>query len=134
MARSLASDTSRALGVLALGQLVAAAILLVRGFPYLGGALLEGPDGIPLWERILGWFHLPGAGLLGQLGLCCGYVNGLVITDSYLNGHAPMTLLGVTLLALANIPAWAAFAIVVLILGRWIRELSSRFRNRAAAA
>ena len=58
------------------------------------------------------WYHevlpatqLPGTLLLSELGLCCGYANGLVIADEIGNRYGGLTLIGVPLLAAANVIA-----------------------------
>jgi len=94
-------------------ELLAAAIFLVRGFPYLGSALVPNA---PWWEIPLALAHLPAIGLLSAAGLCCGLHNGLVLTHVIRGGHVPMTLTGTGILVGGNWICW----LVIALLGQWV--------------
>lgn len=80
------------------------------------------------------WYHallpatqLPGIWLLTELGLCCGFANGLVISDVILNRYGGLTPVGVPLLFGANVG-------VLSLLLTLARLASLRWRSRSAAA
>jgi hypothetical protein len=103
-------------------QLVLAALVFARGFPYFGSSLIASAS---LWELPVAAFHLPGIQLLSAVGLCCGFANGLVLKHTIVGGHIPMRVAGTTILATTNWLCWA----VIALLGQW--AWSAR-RKRAA--
>lgn len=108
-------------------QLLLAALVFARGFPYFGSSLIASA---PLWELPVAAFHLPGIEALRAAGLCCGFRNGLVLGHTVVGGHLPMRLVGTALLAGANWLCWTA----VLLAGMWARTLWRARQPRAAGA
>ncbi|HEY7682197.1 MAG TPA: hypothetical protein VH879_06105 [Gemmatimonadales bacterium] len=88
---------------LACVEILLAAFIYVRGFPYFGSELVSNA---PLWEIPLALVHLPGIQLLSMIGLCCGFRNGLVLTHVVRGGHIPMQLAGTGILAATNWLCW----------------------------
>ena len=99
-----------------------AAILAIRGFPFvgvLGGAVfMAGGGTVYWWERVVATLHGPGIFLLTSLGMCCGFGGG-PIGDEYIEGHTAMTIGGVVFLASANVLAWGFPTYVVARLVQW---------------
>jgi len=74
--------------------------------------------------------HAPGIFLLTQLGLCCGYVSHLVISDFFAGAVQHPTPLGMVLLALSNVVMFIAVGCAG---GTIWRRISRRFgRERTA--
>lgn len=75
--------------------------------------------------------HTPGFALLTQVGLCCGYVSNVVLSDAWLGPVQRPDALGTFLLATSNIIMFVALAYA----GRAIlgRVRSRRGRRRVAA-
>lgn len=94
-------------------QAILAGLLIARGFPYYGSAMVSQGR---IWEIPVALLHLPGLGLLSSVGLCCGMKNGLVLPARIVAGHVPMRLTGVALLAAVNWAAW----VLLLLLARWL--------------
>lgn len=104
-------------------QLLGAASLALRGFPYVGSDLVSNA---PLWELPIALFHLPGILALTVTGLCCGFRNGLVLGPKIVGGHIRMSATGVALLTTTNL----ALILLLLALGGGVAKL--RRRPRAA--
>jgi len=90
-------------------EVVLAALVLVRGFPYFGSSLISSAS---LWELPVAAFHLPGIQALSAVGLCCGFTNGLVLKHTIVGGHIPMRIAGTTILASVNWLCWAVIALL----------------------
>lgn len=78
------------------------------------------------YQDVLAMTQSPGIALLTDMGLCCGYYNGLVITDVWGPHWNGLTQVGIPILVVANTPG-------LLVLGRLIRSGVRRI-GRAAGA
>jgi hypothetical protein len=99
-----------ALLVLIGAQLLGAALLALRGFPYFGSDLVSNA---PLWESPVAIFHLPGIIALTLTGYCCGFHNALVLGPRIVDGHIRMSPEGILILTLTNL------ALLLLLMGLW---------------
>jgi hypothetical protein len=72
--------------------------------------------------EVLAATHAPGIALLEVLGLCCGYLNSLVISDVWVGPVQRPSLLGFALLVGANLLVLAGVIFLVLLGRRGFRR------------
>ena len=82
---------ARALGV----EVVLALLVAAFGF---GGPIFDPP----WYSQVLPATQLPGILLLERLGFCCGYMNGLVLSDEMIGRWGGLTTVGAPILFAAN--------------------------------
>src|SRR5512143_2002424 len=111
----------RVLAVLTALQLVTAAGLYLRGFPYFGTSLVANAA---LWEAPVALFHAPAVVTLYLAGQCCGLRNGRVLGPRITGGHIRLTAEGLALLSFTNWTLWCALGTIGTI--AWLRHRRPR--------
>ena len=112
--RSLARSTAVVFGV----ESVLMVLIAIFGF---------GAWEAEWYQEALGFTQVPGTVLLAHMGLCCGYYNGLVITDVWGPHWGGLRMAGIPILMVANTAG-------LLVLARLLQAGWLRARHRRAGA
>ena len=108
-----------------IAEMVLAVLVAIFGF---GGSVMD----TRWYELVLPTTQAPGIALLATLGLCCGFRNGLVISDVIVGRWGGLTTAGMPILFVANTLMFAAILLVGRILWRGLNR--RRLEGDAPAA